>query len=66
MFVNNRSWFTRRNALLSAVVGIIFLLVAVFARGWNWRGLLSGLAGILWLIIAYRQFKGSEPAARCR
>lgn len=55
------SWFTRKSAFLSATAGVIFLLVGVFDKGWDWRGVLSFSAGVLWLIIAYQQFKKAQP-----
>jgi hypothetical protein len=54
----------RKQAFLSATAGIIFLVVAIFGRGWDWRGILSLSAGVLWLIISVQQFrkaKSGEP-----
>ena len=61
MAASENSWFTHKSAFLSATAGIIFLLVAIFAAGWNWRGILAFVAGALWLIIAYRQFNKAKP-----
>jgi hypothetical protein len=47
----------RKQAFLSAVAGIIFLIVAIFGRDWDWRGILSFSAGVLWLIIGFQQFR---------
>ncbi|MFN0122774.1 MAG: hypothetical protein ACKV2V_19925 [Blastocatellia bacterium] len=57
MYISESSWFTRKSAFLSATAGIIFLVVAIFDKGWNWRGILSLSAGALWLMIAFRQFR---------
>ena len=57
----------RKYALLSGIAGAIFLVVAIFGRGWDWRGLLSFSAGVLWLLISILQFrkaKAEEPRFR--
>jgi Ca2+/Na+ antiporter len=51
----------RRQAFLSATAGIIFLVVAIFGRDWDWRGILSLSAGVLWLIISVQQFRKARP-----
>jgi hypothetical protein len=51
----------RKKAFLSLTAGLLFLVVAIFGRGWDWRGLLSFLAGVLWLIIAVREFRKAKP-----
>ncbi len=47
----------RKQAFLSATAGIIFLAVAIFGRSWDWRGILSLVAGVLWLAISVQQFR---------
>jgi len=47
----------RRPAFLSATAGILFLLVGLFGNGWDWRRILTLVAGVLWLAISARQFK---------
>jgi hypothetical protein len=54
----------RKQAFLSAIAGIIFLIVAFFGRDWDWRGILSFSAGVLWLIISVRQFRKARPGPR--
>lgn len=54
-----KNWFTRKSAFLSFTAATLFLLVAIFNQGWNWRGMLLLSAGILWLVIGYRQVKNS-------
>jgi hypothetical protein len=51
----------RRQAFLSATAGILFLVVAIFGRSWDWRGVLSFSAGVLWLIISVQQFRKAKP-----
>jgi|GEM_PF-5736102 len=51
----------RKQAFLSAAAGILFLVVAIFGRDWNWRGILSLSAGVLWLLISVRQFRKATP-----
>jgi hypothetical protein len=51
----------RKYAFLSATAGILFLVVAIFGREWDWRGFLSFFAGVLWLIIAVREFRKAKP-----
>jgi len=50
----------RKQAFLSATAGIIFLVVAIFGRSWDWRGILALVSGVLWLIIGAQQFRRSK------
>jgi hypothetical protein len=52
----------RKYAFLSATAGILFLVVAIFGRGWDWRGVLSFSAGVLWLIISVQQFRKARSS----
>ena len=49
--------YHRKQAFLSATAGILFLVVAIFGRNWDWRGILALVAGVLWLAIAFRQLR---------
>ena len=50
----------RKHALLSATAGVIFVAVAVFGKDWDWRGLLSFIAGVIYLIISVQQFRKAK------
>jgi len=50
----------RKQAFLSATAGIIFLVVAIFGRSRDWRGILALVSGVLWLIIGAQQFRRSK------
>jgi hypothetical protein len=46
-----------RPAFLSATAGLLFLLVGLFGSGWDWRRILTLVAGVLWLAISVRQLE---------
>ncbi len=46
----------RKQAILSAAAGTIFLVVALLVRDWDWRSILALIAGVLFLIISIQQF----------
>ena len=47
----------RTFAFLSATAGILFLIVAVFGRDWDWRGVMSFVTGIVYLLISAQQLR---------
>jgi uncharacterized membrane protein len=51
---------------MAAVVGIVFLIVG-FARLGDWRGIVSIVGGVLWLLIALqhlRKARSQEPPSQ--
>jgi hypothetical protein len=56
----------RRFALMAAIAGAVFLIVG-FGKGWDWRGIVSMAAGVLWLAVAVqhsRKTRSQEPPSR--
>jgi cell division protein FtsW (lipid II flippase) len=50
----------RKQAVWSAIAGILFLVVAIFGRSWDWRGVLSVVTGVLWLLVSVQQFRKAQ------
>jgi hypothetical protein len=48
----------RTQAFLSALAGVLFLVVAIFGReNWDWRSVLALIAGVSYIIISIQQFR---------
>lgn len=51
---------------MAAIAGAVFLIVG-FGKGWDWRGIVSMAAGVLWLAVAVqhsRKTRSQEPPSR--
>jgi hypothetical protein len=56
----------RRFALMAAIAGAVFLIVG-FGKAWDWRGIVSMAAGVLWLAVGVqhlRKGRSQEPPPR--
>ena len=60
-FVDTKSP-NRKFAFLNVTAGLIFLAVAIFEKCWNWHGILSFIADVLFLIIGVREFKKAKKS----
>ena len=51
---------------MAAIAGAAFLIVG-FGKAWDWRGIVSMAAGVLWLAVAVqhlRKARSQEPPSR--
>jgi cell division protein FtsW (lipid II flippase) len=52
----------RRQAIWSAIAGVLFLIVAIFNKQEDWRRIMSLVAGIAMVALSFRNYKKAKSS----